>query len=126
MRRYRDTDLDELPASARDRRPNGVLEPFKAYLNARFTRAQGQVSGTRVFLEIQARGCRGSRRGVRKHVAPSVQAPQNRPEPTCRRALQDQLVDHAGPGDAHRKPERPMPTHASPAAGKLSLHTALL
>ncbi|WP_328835061.1 hypothetical protein [Streptomyces europaeiscabiei] len=36
--------LDELLASARDRRPNGVLEPFKAHLNARFTETQGQVS----------------------------------------------------------------------------------
>ncbi|WP_327731301.1 hypothetical protein OG250_42290 [Streptomyces sp. NBC_00487] len=69
MRRFRDTDLDELLASARDRRPNGVLEPFKAYLNARFTKAQGQVSGTRLFLEIQARGYRGSRQVVRKHLA---------------------------------------------------------
>ncbi|MEU6093090.1 ISL3 family transposase [Streptomyces sp. NPDC047085] len=69
VRRFRDTDLDELPASARDRRPNGVLEPFKAYLNARFTEAQGQVSGTRLFLEIQARGYRGSRQVVRKHLA---------------------------------------------------------
>ncbi|GAA2484994.1 hypothetical protein GCM10010276_23530 [Streptomyces longisporus] len=29
VRRFRDTDLDELLASARDRRPHGVLEPFK-------------------------------------------------------------------------------------------------
>ncbi len=28
VRRFRDTDLDELLASARERRPNGVLEPF--------------------------------------------------------------------------------------------------
>jgi hypothetical protein len=60
VRRFRDSDLDRLPAPARERRPNGVLEPFKAYLNARFTKAQGQVSGTRLFLEIQARGYRGS------------------------------------------------------------------
>ncbi|WP_235455191.1 hypothetical protein [Streptomyces olivochromogenes] len=30
VRRFRDTDLDELLASARDRHPNAVLEPFKA------------------------------------------------------------------------------------------------
>lgn len=65
VRRFRDTDLDELLASARDRRPGGV----KAYLNARFTEAQGQASGTRLFLEIQARGYRGSRQVVRKHLA---------------------------------------------------------
>ncbi|MFF7756058.1 ISL3 family transposase [Streptomyces sp. NPDC007971] len=69
VRRFRDTDLDQLLASARERRPNGVLEPFKAYLNARFTEAQGQVGGTRLFLEIQARGHRGSRQVVRKHLA---------------------------------------------------------
>ncbi|WP_406841512.1 ISL3 family transposase (plasmid) [Streptomyces sp. AHU1] len=55
-------------ASARERRPGGVLEPFKAYLNARFSEAQGQVSGTQLFLEIQARGYRGSRQVVRKHL----------------------------------------------------------
>ncbi|MFG3288999.1 ISL3 family transposase [Streptomyces sp. NPDC048179] len=69
VRRFRDTDLDELLASARDRRPNGVLEPFKAYLNARFTEAQGQVSGARLFLEIHERGYRGSHQVVRKHLA---------------------------------------------------------
>jgi transposase len=69
VRRFRDTDLDQLLASAHERRPNGVLEPFKAYLNTRFTQAQGQVSGTRLFLEIQARGYRGSRQVVRKHLA---------------------------------------------------------
>ncbi|MGW2827378.1 ISL3 family transposase [Streptomyces sp. NPDC001443] len=69
VRRFRDTDLDELLASVRERRPNGVLEPFKAYLNARFTEAQGQVSSTRLFLEIQARGYRGSRQVVCKHLA---------------------------------------------------------
>ncbi|GAA2425155.1 transposase [Streptomyces glaucus] len=56
-------------ASARERRPNGVLEPFETYPSARFTEAQGQVGGTRLFLEIQARGCRGSRQVVRKHLA---------------------------------------------------------
>jgi transposase len=69
VRRFRDTDLDQLLASARERRPNGVLEPFKAHLNTRFSEAQGQVSGTRLFLEIQARGYRGSRQVVRRHLA---------------------------------------------------------
>ncbi|MBK3628339.1 hypothetical protein JHN59_26540 [Streptomyces sp. MBT49] len=69
VRRFRDTALDELLASARERRPNGVLEPFKACLNARFTESQGQVSGTRLFLEFQACGYRGSRQVVRKHLA---------------------------------------------------------
>ncbi|MGW8797798.1 transposase [Streptomyces sp. NPDC055775] len=69
VRRFRDTDLDELLASARDRRPNGVLDPFKACLNARFTETQGQASGTRLFQEIHERGYRGSRQVVRKHLA---------------------------------------------------------
>ncbi|MDN3028361.1 hypothetical protein [Streptomyces sp. S.PB5] len=69
VRRFRDTDLDELLASARDRRPVGVLEPVKAYLNARFTEAQGQASGTRLFLGIQAAGYRDSRQVARKHLA---------------------------------------------------------
>jgi transposase len=69
VRHFRDTDLDHLLASARDRRPNGVLEPFKAYLNTRFTEALGQVSGTRLFHEIRERGYRGSRQVVRKHFA---------------------------------------------------------
>lgn len=69
MRRFRDTDLHELLAPGRNGRPNGVLEPFKAYLNARFTKAQGQVSGTQLFLEIQARGYCSSRHVVRKHLS---------------------------------------------------------
>ncbi|MGY0064815.1 transposase [Streptomyces sp. LZ34] len=82
VRRFRDSDLDQLLVSARDRRPNGVLEPFKAYLNARFTKAQGQVSGTRLFPEIRERGYRGSRQVVRKHLPPCVRAPPSRPGPT--------------------------------------------
>lgn len=69
VRRFRDTALDELLASARERRPNGVLEPFKHCLNTRFAEAQGQVSGICLFLEIHARGCRGSWQVVRKHLA---------------------------------------------------------
>ncbi|MEV7856361.1 hypothetical protein [Streptomyces sp. NPDC088183] len=58
-----------LPGFARDRRPNGVPEPFKAYLNVRLTETRGQVSGTRLSLEIHERGYRGSRQVVRKHLA---------------------------------------------------------
>ncbi|MFF8848160.1 transposase [Streptomyces sp. NPDC015127] len=69
VRRFRDTDLDQLLASAHERRPAGVLEPFKPYLNTRFTESLGQVSGSRLFLEIRERGHRGSRQVVRKHLA---------------------------------------------------------
>ncbi|MFF7780302.1 hypothetical protein ACFZCG_38515 [Streptomyces tanashiensis] len=69
VRRFRDTDLNQLLASARERRPAGVLDPFKPYLNTRFTESLGQVSGSRLFLEIRERGYRGSRQVVRKHLA---------------------------------------------------------
>lgn len=69
VRRFRDTDLEQLLSSAHERRPAGVLEPFKPYLNTRFTESLGQVSGSRLFLEIRERGYRGSRQVVRKHLA---------------------------------------------------------
>ncbi|MFF4428070.1 ISL3 family transposase [Streptomyces sp. NPDC001513] len=69
VRRFRDTDLDQLLASANERRPAGVLEPFKPYLNTRFTESLGQASGNRLFLEIRERAYRGSRQVVRKHLA---------------------------------------------------------
>ncbi|WP_308378003.1 ISL3 family transposase [Streptomyces sp. ISL-98] len=69
VRRFRDTDLDQLLASANERHPAGVLEPFKPYLNTRFIESLGQVSGSRLFLEIRERGYRGSRQVVRKHLA---------------------------------------------------------
>jgi hypothetical protein len=104
VRRFRDTALDELLVSARDRRPNGVLEPFKAYLNARFTETQGQVSGTRLFLEIQARGYQGSRQVVRKTTRRPAgghrrAGPGRHPQPA-----QDHLIDHATPRDPDGKP----------------------
>ncbi|MET8329444.1 hypothetical protein [Streptomyces sp. NPDC005181] len=68
VRRFRDTDLDELLSSARERRPAGVLEPFKPYLNARFTDTSGQVSDSRLFLEIRERRYHGSRQVVRRHL----------------------------------------------------------
>jgi hypothetical protein len=52
VRRFRDTALDELLASAHEQRPNGALEPFKPYLNARFTESLDQVDGRRLFLEL--------------------------------------------------------------------------
>lgn len=81
VRRFRATALDQLLASARECRPIGILEPFKAYLNTHFTEAQGQVDGTQLSLEIQARGYRGSRQVVRKHLAALGRAPHCRSEP---------------------------------------------
>ena len=67
VRKFKNTDLDVLLSSAQDRRPNGVLEPFKPYLNARFT--NGITSGAQLFQEIRDRGYRGSVQVVRKHLA---------------------------------------------------------
>ncbi|MFB6561882.1 helix-turn-helix domain-containing protein [Streptomyces sp. NPDC056400] len=73
VRRFRDTDLDRLLASAHERQPASqparVLDPFKPYLNTQFTESLGQVSGSRLFLEICELGYRGSRQVVRKHLA---------------------------------------------------------
>ncbi|MFF8848083.1 ISL3 family transposase [Streptomyces sp. NPDC015127] len=67
VRRFKNTGLDVMLSSARDRRPNGVLEPFKPYLIARFS--AGATSGTRLFQEIRERGYRGSVQVVRKNLA---------------------------------------------------------
>ncbi|MEU0823162.1 hypothetical protein [Streptomyces mirabilis] len=56
VRRFRDTDLDQLLASANERRPAEVLEPFKPYISTRFAESLGQVSGSCLFLEIRERG----------------------------------------------------------------------
>ncbi|GAA2939903.1 hypothetical protein [Streptomyces enissocaesilis] len=69
MRRFRDTGIDKLLASAGERRPNGVLEPFKPYLNTHFTESLGQADGKRLFLEIRERGYRGSIQVARKYLA---------------------------------------------------------
>jgi hypothetical protein len=121
VRRFRDSDLDQLLASARERRPNGVLEPFKAYLDARFTEVQGQVSGTRLFLAIQARGYRGSRQVVRRHLAASGQAPPNRSGPTSP-ALARSPPGSCAARDAHRQSERAPP----PGPARLPGHHPVL
>lgn len=69
VRRFRDTDLDVLLASARDRRPTGVLTPFKAYATARFTDTGGSVTAPQLLAEIRAQGYRGSVQAIRKHFA---------------------------------------------------------
>ncbi|MGX1676493.1 transposase [Streptomyces sp. NPDC055400] len=69
VRRFRDTDLDILLASARDRRPTSVLAPFKAYATARFTDTGGSVTAPQVLAEIRAQGYRGSVQAIRKHFA---------------------------------------------------------
>ncbi|WP_327732749.1 transposase [Streptomyces nojiriensis] len=107
VRRFRDTDLDQLLASAHERRPTGVLEPFKPYINTRFTESQGQVSGSRLFLEIRERGYRGSRQVVRKHLAACRQRRARageHPQPP-----EDHRLDHETPRNPHRPAGRTPP-----------------
>ncbi|MFF5931559.1 ISL3 family transposase [Streptomyces hydrogenans] len=69
VRRFKTTPLDELLASAKDFgiHKARLLEPFKPYLNSRFT--VGYTSGTLLFREIQERGYTGSIQVVRRHLA---------------------------------------------------------
>ncbi|MFF5715173.1 ISL3 family transposase [Streptomyces sp. NPDC012756] len=101
VRRFKTTPLDELLASARDFGVHKakLLEPFKAYLNSRFT--AGCTSGTQLFREIRERGYGGSVQAVRRHVAKLREGtgrtgPLRPPQPPP-----DHLVDHASARDAH-------------------------
>ena len=69
VRRFKTTPLDELLASAVDFgiHKAKLLEPFKPYLNSRFT--AGYTSGPRLFHEIRERGYTGSKQVVRRHLA---------------------------------------------------------
>ncbi|MFJ4094179.1 ISL3 family transposase [Kitasatospora sp. NPDC089913] len=69
VRRFKTTPLDELLASAKDFgiHKARLLEPFKPYLNSRFT--AGYTSGTRLFHEIRELGYTGSIQVVRRHLA---------------------------------------------------------
>lgn len=67
--KYKKTSLDDLLASACERRPNGVLEPFKAHLNERFTQLGSQGAGHRLFREVRDLGYRGSVRNVQRYLA---------------------------------------------------------
>ncbi|CAL9329990.1 ISL3 family transposase [Streptomyces sp. enrichment culture] len=84
VRRFRDTDLDELLASALERRPNGVLEPFKAYLNARFTEAQGQSAAPGCSWRSRPAAIAAAARSSANTSPPSARASPNRSGPTSR------------------------------------------
>ncbi|MFF4921223.1 ISL3 family transposase [Kitasatospora sp. NPDC001261] len=69
VRRFKTTPLDELLASAQDfgAARRGLIDPFKPYLNSRFT--AGCTSAQQLFREIRERGYQGSVQVVRRHVA---------------------------------------------------------
>ncbi|MEU0939817.1 transposase [Embleya sp. NPDC005971] len=67
VRHYLTTDLDQILASARDRRLNGHLNRFKPYLRHRFR--SGATNAAALFREIRESGYRGSRVAVTKYIA---------------------------------------------------------
>ncbi|MEU0940967.1 hypothetical protein ABZ374_47445, partial [Embleya sp. NPDC005971] len=67
VRRYLTTDLDQILASARERRPDGHINRFKPYLQHRFR--SGFTNAAALFREIREHGYRGSRVMVTKYVA---------------------------------------------------------
>ncbi|MFK0016920.1 ISL3 family transposase [Streptomyces sp. NPDC091027] len=88
IRHYLTTDLDQIVASARARRPNGHINRFKPYLQQRFR--EGVTNAAGLFREIRERGYRGSRVVVTKYIATlraGIAAPEPpRPIPSPRRS----------------------------------------
>ncbi len=78
VRHYLTTDLDQILASARERRPNGHINRFKPYLQQRFL--GGATNAAALFREIRERGYRGSRVVVTKYIA-TLRAGTAAPEP---------------------------------------------
>jgi transposase len=78
VRHYLTTDLDQILASARERRPNGHINRFKPYLQQRFR--SGATNAAALFREIRERGYRGSRVVVTKYIA-TLRAGTAAPEP---------------------------------------------
>ncbi|WP_345681011.1 ISL3 family transposase [Yinghuangia aomiensis] len=66
VRRYATCDLDDLVASARDRRPE-IIARFKPYIQQRFR--TGGTNAAQLYREIREQGYRGSRITVRTYVA---------------------------------------------------------
>lgn len=69
VRRYRNTPLDELLASAKDfgAHRRHQLQPFMPYLHIRF--AAGITSGRQLYDEIRERGYTGSIQSLRQYLA---------------------------------------------------------
>ncbi|MER6319339.1 transposase [Streptomyces sp. NPDC001581] len=78
VRHFLTTDLDQILASARERRPNGHLSRFKPYLQQRFR--EGATNSAALFREIREGGYRGSRVVITKYIA-TLRAGTAAPEP---------------------------------------------
>lgn len=66
VRRYANLELDDLLASARDRRPE-ILARFKPYIQQRYR--TGGTNAAQLFREVREQGYPGSKISVRKYVA---------------------------------------------------------
>ncbi|MCX5199435.1 transposase [Streptomyces sp. NBC_00249] len=66
VRRYASIELDDLLASARDRRPE-ILARFKPYIQRRYR--TGGTNAAQLFREVREQGYSGSKISVRKYVA---------------------------------------------------------
>ncbi|MER5226411.1 ISL3 family transposase [Streptomyces flaveus] len=92
VRRYRDTGLDVLLASARDRR-NVPLDRFKPYLQAQF--AVGNTNATELYEQIRERGFQGGYSTLSRYVR-TIARRHSRPRPSARpESPHHQRVDHA-------------------------------
>ncbi|MFK4272562.1 ISL3 family transposase [Streptomyces milbemycinicus] len=83
VRRYRDTDLDTLIASARDRR-GSPLDRHKAFLQAQFT--SGNTNAAELYQQLRERGYRGGYSTLTRYVLTirkntAVPAPADIPSP---------------------------------------------
>lgn len=67
--KYKNTQLDDLLASATNRRPNTELAAFKPYLHERFAQLGAQAEGERLFRELRERGYSGHVRTVQRYLA---------------------------------------------------------
>lgn len=67
--KYKKTPLEDLLASAANRRPNSSLSPFKPYLHERLRELGSRAVGARLFHELRDRGFRGHVRTVERYLA---------------------------------------------------------
>ncbi|WKK25068.1 ISL3 family transposase [Streptomyces olivoreticuli] len=67
--KYKKTPLDDLLASAANRRPNTGISPFKPYLHLRLGQLGNKAVGAHLHRELRERGFRGHVRTVERYLA---------------------------------------------------------
>ncbi|MBF9071906.1 ISL3 family transposase [Streptacidiphilus fuscans] len=68
VNKYVKTPLEDLLAAGANRRPDGVLDSFKAYLLQRQGELGTDATSSRLYRELRERGYHGSYRTVRRYV----------------------------------------------------------